>query len=123
LIDSSTFDFRGTVGELQHYGYKNQLPARMVYRLQSVFEELCQQILFPRYEEPKILFSVEYNEDEEENGATVIVRYGGPHFEPGETGNALAFSMLEKMSESIHYYAEDDEDFSNRLKIRIAGIL
>jgi len=116
-IDSSAFDFRGTVGELQSYGYKNQLPAKTVYRLQSVFEELCQQILLPLFEEPQILFTVEYNEDE--NVAAVIVRYNGPHFDPRETDNDLALSLVESQSESIQYTAEEDAEFSNRLEISI----
>jgi len=116
-IDSSTFDFRGAIGELQHYGYKNQLPAKTVYRLQSVFEELCQQILLPRYEEPNIIFTVEYNENE--NCAAVIVRYSGARFAPRETDNALALSVLEKLSESIKYTAEEDAEFPNCVDISI----
>jgi len=41
-ITSKEFDFKGTISELDRYGYKNMIPAQTMSHLQSVFEELCQ---------------------------------------------------------------------------------
>jgi len=116
-IDSPSFDLHGAIGELERYGYKNQLPAKMTYRLQAVFEELCQQILLPRYDEPQIHFSVEY--DEVENCATVTVRYGGACFDPRETDNTIAISIVEKLSERMEYKVEENAELPNRVEFCI----
>ena len=107
VIDTPSFDFRGTVSRLEQYGYKNLLPAKMLYRIQSVFEELCEQILLPRETKPQIEFSVEY--DDERCETKIMTRYGGEPFDFRQSDNTLALSLVEKMSDEIAYRVLDDE--------------
>lgn len=50
-IMSRNFDFIGFNTELEEFGRKNQISQKSIYRAQTVFEELCVQILLPTFEE------------------------------------------------------------------------
>ena len=117
IIDSREFDFRGAVGDIERYCYKNQIPAKTRGRIQSVFEELCQQILLPRFDTPRISFTVEY---EEQTGmASAIVYYDGAPFDPRTTENTIALSILRSQAVQFEHSVIDGEHYSNRVTVRI----
>lgn len=111
------FDFIGTVTAINQYGYKNMLPSKTVYRVQTVFEELCRQILTERENPPKISFTVEY--DENAGKATVIVLYDGDEFNPEDTDNELSYTLLKNAASSIEYSEVSDGEYTNKIIIEI----
>jgi len=117
VIEGAQYDFLGTVSELEQYGYKNCISPKTIYRIQSVFEELCQQILLPRLGESPISFTVEY--DENADTAAVTVLYGGESFEPKQSDNTLSITVLNNQVESIEHADINADGFTNRLTIRI----
>jgi len=116
-IEDRGHDFRDTVSALERYGYKNRIPPKTLYRIQSVFEELCQQILLPRFVAPRICFAVEY--DDRQESAQVTVAYGGESFDPRQSENRLALSILEKMSDSLEYSYDVSESMANTIMLHI----
>jgi len=117
LIEGKTFDFPGMVTSLENYGYKNCIAPKKIYRIESVFEELCQQLLLPKLSEPRISFTVEY--DEAEDAATVIALYGGDRYDPRTSDNSLSLTILNNQVESIEHTETDTDGFTNRLTLRI----
>jgi len=117
LIEGDGFDFLGAVSELDQYGFRNGISPRTIYRIQSVFEELCRQILLPVLKEPRIAFTVEY--DETPDTAAVIAMYGGERFTPEESDNTLSLSVLKNQTESMEHSMIDTDGFTNRLLLRI----
>ena len=82
-----------SVSELSMYLLKNEIPARMRYAVESVFEELCIQILKPVLPQPQIDFVLEY--DAAKSTANVEVLYNGEAFDPRESENSIARSILQ----------------------------
>ena len=118
-LDSRDFDFPATVSALNYYGYKNLIPARTLYALQAVFEEACQQILLPRFDEPHISFSAEYNETDGETSA--IILYGGETFDLSATDNTISLSILKNASASIECSPVNENGYTNKAIISVKG--
>ena len=117
LIDSREFDFRGAVSEIDRYCYKNVISAKTCSRIQSVFEELCQQILLPRFETPRISFTVEY--DELSGLASVAVYYDGETFDPLTADNYIALSILQSQADQIEHTIIHGDHYTNKVTVRI----
>lgn len=116
-IKNDNFDFLGIVSRLNQYGYKNEIPAKTVYRLQSLFEELCHEILFAELQDKRISFSVEY--DAQQQCAIATVLYPGAPFDPRQSENRISLSILDNLAESITHSVLQDEEFCNKLVIQI----
>ncbi|MCR4710693.1 MAG: amino acid ABC transporter ATP-binding protein [Clostridia bacterium] len=118
-IASRDFDFAGAFSEIDLYCYKSRIPPRIALSLQSVLEELCQQILLPQLAEPEISFSIEYSEKEET--AAVFARYGGPSFDPENAEDRLALKVLKnRVSSMEHTYAPSDANgYTNCVRITL----
>ena len=84
--------------------------------IESVIEELCQQILLPVLEEPRIRLAIEYMEEKEQ--ATVTAQYRGT-FRPEDTEDELAYTILKARAESIET-AGAPEEGQTQVCIRIA---
>ena len=114
-VDAPTFDFLEAVTRLDQYGYKNQMSAKTVYRLQALFEELCQELILPELEEKKLKFSVEY--DGETDRTTVVAAYPGPSFDPMGSENLMSLSIVKNLVESYEYgYSENANTVTIRVK-------
>ena len=116
-IESRSFDFPEVVSGIEQYGYKNLIPPKIIYRLQTVFEELVQQILLPKLSDPKIAFSAEYDENSE--SAAVTVRYNGEKFEPKDSDNTLSWRLVERMAQGFAYAQTDTAPYSNRIDFTV----
>jgi len=116
-IKGREFDFPGASSSLERYGYKNQMPAKTLYRIQSVFEELCEQILLEHYENPNILFTAEYSSKEDR--AICVISYGGELFDPNTTANTLALSFVKSNVESMEYSVQEESELKNRIELKI----
>ncbi len=116
-IDSRSFDFPEMVTKIQKYCYRNFISPKMSNRIQIAFEELCQLIILPRLDEPKIHMAIEF--DEKSDTVNMKFMYNGDLFNPKDTENTLSLCMLESVSESITHKPCDDEVYTNELTLRI----
>ena len=116
IIDPG-FDFIEAVSSLDRYGYKNGIPAKTIYRLQSLFEELCHELLLPTLKEKRIRFTVEFDAEKQEATATAL--YPGPRFDPQDSENDLSLALVNNLAESIHYSYLENEPLANRVTIRL----
>jgi len=116
-IDTKEYDFLGAVSELEQYGYKYRIPPKTLYCIQSVFEELCQQLIMPKLKDPKMEFTVEYNEATER--ASVILVYNGDHYDPRQSDNTLSLDILNRRVESMEYEEIESDGYTNRLTMQI----
>ena len=117
-VTSRDFDFLGTMADITQYCYKNQIPSKTAYRIQSVFEEMCVQILMPVLPAQfRIKTVIEYAEA---SGDTVVtMSYDGPAFDPTKSDNALPLSFVSGAVTSLDYEAIEDAEYTNRLCMKI----
>ena len=85
--------------------------------MRLVIEELVQQTLLPRMENPSIRVLVEHSA--QENKTAVTVTYGGGRFDPRDTDNDLSLVTLKSASEEFHYRYEPEYEQANRVEIRV----
>jgi len=117
VIDGADHDFRGTIGDIESFCFKNQIPGKMVYRIQAAMEELCQQILLSEDGGRQITFTVEY--DEQTGSVKIEAAYGGESFDPRDTDNALALSILKSLADSMEYSGDGPSEAPNRFVMTV----
>ena len=118
-IESKDYDFLEITGRITQFGYQNRIEPRVIYSLQSVFEELCGQILVPHLERPNILFTAEYRENEKK--MTVTVQYGKEAFDPRGTDNKIALSILENAVTGEVYADSENDPYTNTFSFDLKG--
>lgn len=110
-VNSEFFDFIGTQSQIEEYCYKNQVSVKTAYRISSVFEELCVQILMPTLSECDISMTVEYSEKSAQT--RMVLRYGGVPFNPKDTKNELAYKVLAGLCKEIRWQPEVKAKYTN----------
>ena len=118
-ITPEDLDSLRCVNELNMYLFKNEVPARMRYSIEAVFEELCLQILKPVLDKPEIDFVLEY--DEGKNKAYINVLYNGAPFDPRESENKIALSLLQANAVIEGYVIVDEPPYTNKLTLTVNG--
>ncbi len=116
MINDKDFDFSLLSSEMDHFCTKNGIPLRTGYRIRSVIEELCQQILLPEYDDPRIKIVVEYSA--KENAPFITVTYNGKQFNPFESENEIAVKVLRGVTESDEY-TYDEKEKTNNINITV----
>ena len=114
-IEDRGFDFIEAVAQIDRYGYQNNIPKKTIYRIQSVFEELTEQILLPELKESKILFSIEYDEKEEK--AVLSFLYNGEDFDPKKSGKFISWALVENASDNVSHSSIAEGPYTNRLDV------
>ena len=114
-VNSESFDFIGTQSQIEESCYKNQISVKTAYRISSVFEELCIQILMPVLSKCDITMTVEYSEKTAQT--RMVLRYGGAPFNPKDTKNELAYRILAGLCKDIHWQNENKDDYTNCITI------
>ena len=117
VIDRPDYDFLEMMSSLDRYGYKNDLPAKTVYRLKSLFEELCQELLLPELDTKRLIFTAEY--DEEKSEAVVNVQYPGKEYDPMTSDNTIAAAIVRNLATEITHIFQNNADLSNRIIVRL----
>ena len=115
-FDSKDYDFISATTQINAYCQKNQIAYNKVFRLQSVFEELCVQILLSEMEDVHIDFQIKYAQTNDE--LTAAVKYGREPFDIQNTKNELSLSLVTAFAE-ITDYKQTDGEYSNEIKLRI----
>ena len=114
-IESRDYDFLGMAGEISQYCNKSQIPPKLESRIQLAFEEIVQTLLMPVLEQPRIKAVIEYSEAEE--CASLTVRYGGPRFDPVQSGDELALAVLRGMTDRIVFAWMENGELRNEIKM------
>lgn len=117
VIGKEDYDFMDEIAHLRAYCYKNQIPHTIFNRLQTVFEELCQQILLPTISDPRIYFSVEYDANRDEAHSTVC--YNGEAFDPKNSDNTLSLAILRNNVATMRHEKIEEDGYTNRIVMRI----
>jgi len=118
LITSKDFDFIGFNTGLEEFGRRSGISQKAVYRAQSVFEELCMQIILPELSDKFALaVAVEYSQDDET--VTMQVKYDGMRFNPKDSDNILSLKIAENAAENIEYSEISDDGFTNLVTAKI----
>ena len=100
-INSNDYNFVETSSLIIEYCRKNQLPYDKAYHIQSIFEELCDQILLLEFDEININFVIEYLQSD--NTVNIIVRYGNREFDINNAKNKLSLNVIKGLTKSIAY--------------------
>lgn len=115
-ITSRDFDFIGMVSQLEEFGRKHGLSQKTIYRLQSVFEELCMQILLPTMADSfELTLTIEYSSDSEQ--AEMYLKYNGGENNPLLTDNSLSLKLAQSAAESIEHTFNEEGNLVT-IKIR-----
>ena len=97
-ITTHSFDFADAVARIDQYCYKNRILPKVSSKLQSVFEELCIQILMPALKDPAIHITIVY--DRAQEAAEMTAEYPGD-YRVEEAEQSLAYTVLTAESESV----------------------
>ena len=116
-IRSRDYDFIGAMAELESYCLRCAMPGKVRTRVLLAFEELTQQILLPRLPKPEIRVTAEYSEEERRAGLTFL--YNGPDFDPADTDNTLAYTLLKGVCAELEHGPAGEEGFTNRCRLTI----
>ena len=111
-INGKNYDFPATVSSIENYCRKNLVAPRTCNRLQLAFEELVQQILLPKLDNPDINAVIEYSE--EKNEAVMSVNYNVKGVNLLGTADELSMTVLKGIASNIEY---SDETGTMRLFI------
>jgi polar amino acid transport system ATP-binding protein len=115
-IRSRTFDLYGLNAGIETFGRRQFIPAKQIFHIQLILEELIINKLLVRREDPfAVDVTVGYSE---ESGAVEIgIDYaGGPYnpFDEAEEEDDLSMVLLRKLAQKRHYVAKD---LINQLRI------
>ncbi|MCQ2547885.1 MAG: amino acid ABC transporter ATP-binding protein [Clostridia bacterium] len=117
-ITSPNFDFIAIASDINEFGFRNQIPLNTVAHINTMFEELCMQILLPKLgEHPHIKFTAEYSES---TGKTeIILKYNGEAFNIEDSDNELSLMLIKGLTEDFEYEFTGENDFANLLTLHI----
>lgn len=116
-IESKDYDFIEFGAQLDQYFLQNDVSREDSYRIRLVIEEIVQQILLPKLENPHIRVKAEYSM--EDQSCKVSISYPGDSFDIRETDNELSLVMIQKIAGEIQYIYDEDAEEENQVDIRI----
>jgi len=116
FIDSKNYDFVEASSQIEAYCQKNQIPYNKIHRLQSIIEELCDQILIPEMKDLNINFSAEYAPNEDR--LNVTVKYGDTKYGIDDFKNDLSLMLIKGLCQNIEY-KQIQEDFVNQIELTL----
>ena len=104
-INGRDYDFPAAVASIENYCRKNLVAHRTCNRLQLAFEELVQQTLLPKLDNPDVNVVIEYSE--EKNEAAMNVNCNLKSVNLLETADELSLTVLKGITSNIEYSDED----------------
>ncbi|MBR4473363.1 MAG: amino acid ABC transporter ATP-binding protein [Oscillospiraceae bacterium] len=116
-ISSRGYDFLGMMSRIAEYGAKNQLPPRLIGKIQLAFEELVHRLILPQLAEPDIRAAIEYASEEET--AVMTVLYGKEPLNPLTSDDQLSLSVLKGITQEIQAGENQDGPEANRITLKI----
>ena len=117
-IISRDFDFIGIMSELEEFGRKNMVSQKMIYRAQTVFEELCVQLLLPQMpEEFTLLVITSYSQKDE--CMTMQIKYSGAPIDLTAADSTLSMALIRNAAEHISVLTISEDELTNQIDITI----
>ena len=99
------------------YLMQNDVTSEVKYRIRLAIEELVQQILLPRYDEPFIRVKVEYSSGNGE--CEVLISYKGEAFDIQDADNGISLALLKNTAKELEYGFDGGNDEPNCVRILI----
>lgn len=115
-ITSKDYDFLGTMGEIEQYCTRNQIPPTQSYRIQLAFEELTQQIV-PKLAKPQLTAVIEWSETEQR--ATLAIRHNGPAFDVATINDSIAADVLGGITSTLECTRDEGNALPNSIVLTI----
>ena len=111
IASSGTFDFLGSLSEIERFAGANMLAPAAARKLQLVFEEMIMQGIIPHLDRLgdgyPVRSVIEYSEAD--GTAALSVRYGGDRFDPLTDGDNLSAGLVKGIAlETKHSFDEDN---------------
>jgi len=117
VIENKDLDFNGVIAGIEEFGCKIQLENKQIYVLQSIFEELCQQILLLHNPDYRIRFTIECSE--KDGQIKVIAAYNGDLYDPERTDNQMSLSILKSRVHAFEYSQDPDSEYRNLVSMQL----
>lgn len=114
-IKHNRHDFLGMQSQIAMFCAKNQISKKIENRLNLIFEETVQQMLIPVMNEPDIMVTMEYSEENE--NANVSILYGGDKLNIMEMKDNLSMKVLKGVEKQIQYEWNPEEKRGNRISM------
>ncbi len=105
-IQGREYDFLHFGTELDAYLLQNDIEPQSRYRIRLAIEEIVQQILIKKYDNPKINIIVEYSMSDKSTNLTIS--YEGEAFDIRDTDNKISLSVIESVTKKITYSCDED---------------
>jgi len=103
---------------IDNYCDQAGIPTRIKYRIHLVFEELVQQMLMPRIDNPSIEVRTEYIEKDKR--AEMTVKYNGEHFDPADSDNELSYKVLKSVTSDLRHTTIEEDEYTNQIDCAIS---
>lgn len=117
-IASRDFDFIGLMTELEEFGRKNMISQKVIYRAQSIFEELCVQIILPQLPE-KFAMQVSSAYSAKDERMTMRIRHSGEAFDPADTDNTLSMALVRNAAQSVMHSTIHEDELTNQIDVTV----
>lgn len=115
-INDIDYDFYAAISKINSFAQKQKINFKTTYKLQSIFEEISEGLLYDHFHELDAHFLIEYDEDKQ--NLIMVVYYGFEKLNILENGNELSLKIVEGLSSSVTY-SEDDSKYKNKITIVI----
>lgn len=119
VIDSKNFDFISFGTELDRYLFNNDVLPGDKYRIRLAIEEMVQQILLPKLDDPFIRIKTEYSLKDE--ACQITITYKGKAFDVNDTDNKLSLNMIKNTVKDLQYTYKEGEDEPNSVELWISN--
>ena len=112
-IDSPYYDFAAAAANISDYCRTRRLTVAVSNRVLSIFEELCNEILFPVLGS-ELKIRAEITHSETDHSLTMEFRYPGSVFSPEDTENHISLAIVKNNVTMLSHEALDGGDgFTN----------
>lgn len=115
-ISSPDVDYVGFVSEIEEFGRKNLLSAKMIRNMQLCFEELAIQNIMPSVSAGGLPINIMIEYSEGDASSVMTITYGGEKYDPFTEGDELSVTIVKKLAAEWKYSFKNGND--NNLEIK-----
>ena len=109
------FNFTKDSIKLAEFCLNRNASLKLVNKTLLIFEEIIEQILFTKYENPDIKVRVSYK-----NEAVIMqIKYKGEKFDIKDSSNDISLKLVEGLASSIDYPYNENDEHNNKVEIKI----
>lgn len=115
-IDSIDFDFIGIYTRIDRYVERQRINSKQANAMHVAFEELCKRIILEHIDtDNSFKLNITYDYIEKANYIHLTVRYTGDEFNPLDSDDDLAVTILQHIVGDMKWEYVEDGDYSNRV--------